>query len=110
MSSSRPSAWFSFTIPQQGKGWFNLQLDIEVSDISASALSAIKEHGGQVTTVYFDKKGLRNHLTKVIDDIPHRFAAAPPKLRSRFDVWRYPHPLNPVHEETRDSVVQEEEE
>ena len=75
----------------KGKEEFHAKgLQIEVSQVSAEAKRIIESQGGTVLTVYFSRVGLRNFLKAPDEeDVPIRFARAPPKLATRYDMPRY---------------------
>ena len=73
-------------------GTFAAKIDIEVTAVSKQAREAIEAAGGKVTTVYFNDLGLRTHLRYEPEEVPIRFARAPPDMWSRFDVPKYPSP------------------
>lgn len=77
-----------------GADTFAARVDIEVTAVSESAKAAIERAGGSVTTVYFNRLGLLTHLRNEPDDVKIRFARAPPELWKRFDVPKYPSPVD----------------
>ena len=81
-----------------GKETFEAKLDIEVTAISAQARAAIESKGGKVTTVYFNQLGLLTHLRMNPENVPIRFARAPPDMYHRFDVPKYPSPRDEYFE------------
>jgi len=64
-------------------------LRFEVSQVSKSAREIIETAGGSVTTIYFNKLGLKTFVKTKLRKITVRFAGAPPKLKKRFDLPRY---------------------
>jgi len=74
----------SFQGPPEGP-----PLDIEVQAISKSARDAIERAGGKVTTVYFNKLGLKTILRNEPEDIHIRFARPKAKKAHRYDVPVY---------------------
>jgi len=72
-----------------GRDWFSSKVDIEVSQVSKLAKEAILRNGGKVTTVYFNKLGLRTFLLKEPSQISIKFATAPRKLKNHFDVPQF---------------------
>jgi len=54
-----------------GSDQFKAQIDIEVSQISTSALQAIQKNGGTIKLVYYNSEGLRSLIK------PHRFKEMP---------------------------------
>lgn len=64
----------------QGADKFSARVDIEVAQASTSAIEAVERNGGGLTTVYFNKLGLRA-LTQPhkFDELPRR-ALPKPKL------------------------------
>lgn len=67
----------------QGAETLKIPLQLEVSDVSASARAAIEGAGGKVLKVYFNRLGLRAHLVPQKFDILPKRAAVPPRLRHR---------------------------
>ncbi len=73
----------------QGSASFRTPLNIQVSQVSAAAKEAVEKAGGTVTTVYYNKLGMRALLKA--DSFARkgrllpRPARAPVKLAGRFD-------------------------
>ena len=76
--------------PVQGAPTFNKKVHLQVSSASSTAREAVEKAGGSVTTVYYNKLGLRALLTPEWFDKKQRLlprAAQPhPKKKDRFDV------------------------
>jgi large subunit ribosomal protein L15 len=73
---------------------FTHPVHLEVTSVSASARKAVEAAGGSVTTVYFNRLGLLTHLRNEPEQIKIRFARAPPEKFKRFDVPKYPSPVD----------------
>lgn len=80
-----------------GADTFRAKVDIEATAVSAKARDAIVKAGGTVTTVYFNRLGLLTHLRNEPADVKIRFARAPPQKWSRFDVPKYPSPVDALY-------------
>jgi large subunit ribosomal protein L15 len=69
---------------------FSLKVNLQVSAASATAREAIEKAGGSVTTVYYNKLGLRALTRPEWFDKKGRLlprpARPPPKLAGRFDM------------------------
>eukprot|EP01104_Vermistella_antarctica_P000762 TRINITY_DN10881_c0_g1_i1.p1 TRINITY_DN10881_c0_g1~~TRINITY_DN10881_c0_g1_i1.p1 ORF type:complete len:286 (-),score=66.25 TRINITY_DN10881_c0_g1_i1:45-902(-) len=72
-----------------GKEWFSSPINIEVQQCSAVAREAVEKAGGTVTTVYFNRLGLRTFMKKDFEDIHIRFARVHSKKEVKFDLPRY---------------------
>lgn len=73
----------------EGKEFFAAKVNIEISACSEAAREAVEAAGGTVTTVYFNKLGLRTFIKNEPENIGIKFAAAPTKKAHRYDVTRY---------------------
>ena len=73
----------------QGAERFSVPVNIQVSQSSAAAREAIEKAGGTVTTVYYNKLGIRALLKPEAFAKKRRLlprpARPPPKLALRFD-------------------------
>lgn len=85
-----------------GKETFSAKVDIEVTAASKEAKAAIEKAGGSVTTVYFNRLGLLTHLRTPPDQVKIRFARAPPADWKRFDVPKYPSPVDKYYEQVKE--------
>jgi len=66
-----------------GKETFTTPVNIEISRASKSAIAAIEAAGGRVTTVYYNRLGLRTHL------MPHKFEHMPRRARPTPEIMPY---------------------
>jgi len=66
-----------------GKEDFKHPVNLEVSRASQSAIAAIEAAGGRVTTVYYNRLGLRSHL------MPHKFEQMPRLARPPPEIMPY---------------------
>jgi large subunit ribosomal protein L15 len=85
---------------------FTLKVDLQITAASSAAREAIEKAGGSVTTVYYNKLGLRALTQPEWFDkkgrVLPRPARPPPKLAARFDVRG---DLPPVLSTTRNASV-----
>lgn len=85
---------------------FTLKVDLQITAASTAAREAIEKAGGSVTTVYYNKLGLRALTQPEWFDkkgrVLPRPARPPPKLAGRFDVRG---DLPPVLSTTRNASV-----
>jgi len=67
----------------KGKEKLKVPITIEVSRVSKEAVEAIEAAGGRVTSVYYNRLGLRAHL------MPHKFERIPRRARPSPKIMPY---------------------
>eukprot|EP01102_Stenamoeba_stenopodia_P021537 TRINITY_DN8707_c0_g1_i1.p2 TRINITY_DN8707_c0_g1~~TRINITY_DN8707_c0_g1_i1.p2 ORF type:complete len:232 (-),score=62.69 TRINITY_DN8707_c0_g1_i1:1111-1806(-) len=76
----------------RGKEFFSAKVNIEVSRASQEAIAAVKNAGGTIETIFYNKLSIRKLMKFEPEEVLIKFTKCPPHMQHRYSI---PEPLNP---------------